>query len=51
MGLLFVAIFLLVFGLNLVSSLTIPNWITGILALVAGVMLLVDRYRIRLDRK
>jgi hypothetical protein len=51
MGLLFTAIFLLVFGLNLISSLVIPNWITGILALAAGVMLLVDRYRIRLDRK
>jgi putative exporter of polyketide antibiotics len=51
MAQLFVALFLLVFGLNLAVGLAIPNVITGVLALIAGVMLLVERYRIHIDRK
>jgi hypothetical protein len=47
----FLALFLLVFGLNLTSALAIPNWVTGLLALVAGAMLLVERFRIHFDRK
>jgi hypothetical protein len=51
MALLFVALFLLVFGLNLAVGLAIPNIITGILALIAGALILIERYRIHIDRK
>lgn len=48
---LFVGIFLIIFGLNLVFGLSIPTWVTGLLALTAGVLLLMERFRVRLDRK
>jgi Flp pilus assembly protein protease CpaA len=47
----FVALFLIVFGLNLLTGLSIPNWVVGVLALVAGVLLVMEHFRIRLDRK
>ncbi len=40
----FVAIFLIVFGLNIVAGLAMPVWILGVLALIAGVLLLVERF-------
>ncbi len=43
----FVAIFLIVFGLNIVLGLAMPVWILGILALVAGILLLVERFAAR----
>jgi uncharacterized membrane protein HdeD (DUF308 family) len=48
---LFLALFLLVFGLNLLVGLSIPFWVTGLLALVAGVLLILEHFRVRLDRK
>jgi len=42
---LFLAIFLLVFGINALFGLSLPVWILGALALIAGVMLLVERIR------
>jgi hypothetical protein len=48
---LFLALFLLVFGLNLLFGLSIPIWITSLLALVAGILLVMEHFRIRLDRK
>lgn len=48
---LFLALFLLVFGLNLLVGLSIPTWITGLLAVVAGVLLGLERFRVRVDRK
>jgi hypothetical protein len=48
---LFLALFLLVFGLNLLVGLSIPFWVTGLLALVAGVLLILVHFRVRLDRK
>jgi uncharacterized membrane protein HdeD (DUF308 family) len=48
---LFLALFLLVFGLNLLVGLSIPTWVTGVLALVAGIALVMDHFRVRLDRK
>ena len=51
MATLFLAIFLLVFGANILIGLAIPNWVTGILALVAGVLFLMERFRVRVDRK
>ena len=47
----FVAIFLIVFGLNLLLGLMIPQWILGVLAIVAGLLLLLEHFRVRIDRK
>ena len=51
MSRLFLALFLLVFGLNLLFGLSIPIWVTGLLALTAGVMLLLEHFNIRVDKK
>jgi uncharacterized membrane protein HdeD (DUF308 family) len=48
---LFLALFLIVFGLNLLFGLSIPIWVTGVLALIAGILLVMEHFRIRLDRK
>lgn len=48
---LFLALFLLVFGLNLMVGLSIPTWVTGLLALVAGALLVLEHFRVRVDRK
>ncbi len=48
---LILALFLIIFGLNLLFGLSIPIWVTGLLALVAGVMLVLEHFRIRVDRK
>jgi uncharacterized membrane protein HdeD (DUF308 family) len=48
---LFLALFLLVFGLNLLFGLSIPMWVTGVLAVVAGVLLVMEHFRVRVDRK
>ena len=48
---LILAIFLIIFGLNLLFGLSIPMWVTGLLALAAGVMLVLEHFRIRVDRK
>lgn len=45
------AIFLLVFGLNAVLGLSLPVWVLGALALVAGALLLADRLRTGADRR
>lgn len=38
------AIFLIVFGLNILIGLSLPLWIVGALALVAGILLLAERF-------
>jgi hypothetical protein len=48
---LFLAVFLLVFGLNILFGLSIPIWITGVLAVVAGVLLILERFRVGPGRK
>ncbi len=48
---LFLALFLTIFGLNLLFGLSVPIWVTGLLALIAGVLFLMERFGIRLDRK
>lgn len=48
---LFLALFLLVFGLNLLFALSIPMWVTGVLAVIAGVLLVMERFGVRVDRK
>jgi uncharacterized membrane protein HdeD (DUF308 family) len=51
MALLFVALFLIIFGLNLLFGLSIPLWVTGLLALVGGVLLIMDYFRVRVEKK
>ena len=48
---LFLALFLIVFGLNLLFGLSIPIWVTGLLAVIAGVLLVMEHFRVRVDRK
>jgi uncharacterized membrane protein HdeD (DUF308 family) len=48
---LILALFLFVFGLNLLFGLSIPIWVTGLLAIVAGILLAMEHFRVRLDRK
>ena len=43
----FLAVFLLVFGLNLVVGVTIPNWVIGILAIIAGILFLAQAFGVR----
>lgn len=51
MGHLFLALFLLVFGLNILFGLPLPVWISGVLAVIAGVLLLLERFNARGSRK
>jgi len=48
---LFVALFLIVFGLNILIGLSLPMWLVGLLAVIAGVMLVMEHFRVRIDRK
>ncbi len=48
---LFLALFLLVFGLNILIGLSLPMWVIGGLAIVAGVLLVMEHFRVRVDRK
>lgn len=40
---LFLAIFLIVFGLNVLLGIALPGWVIGVLALIAGLLLLGER--------
>lgn len=51
MARLFLALFLLVFGLNLLFTLSIPIWVTGLLALIAGILIGMEHFRVRVDRR
>lgn len=51
MGHIFLALFLIVFGLNIVFGLALPVWISGVLAVIAGVLLLIERFNVRIDRR
>lgn len=48
---LFLALFLIVFGLNILIGLSIPLWIIGTLAVIAGVLFVLEHFRVRVDRK
>jgi hypothetical protein len=39
----FLAGFLIVFGFSLLIAIGIPTWVSGILAIAAGLLILVDR--------
>jgi uncharacterized membrane protein HdeD (DUF308 family) len=45
------ALFLVIFGLNLLFGLNVPIWVTGILALAAGVLLLMEYFSLRVEKK
>lgn len=45
------ALFLIIFGLNILIGLSIPMWVIGALALVAGALLVLEHFRVRVDRK
>jgi hypothetical protein len=45
------AIYLIIVGLTVLFGLTLPAWIAGVLALVAGVLMLASRLGLRLDQK
>ena len=46
------ALFLIVFGLNLLFGLSLPIQIIGLLALLAGILFLMERFNVaRVDRK
>ena len=47
----FVALFLIVFGLNMLLGLALPLWVLGTLAVVAGVLLLLEHFRVRVSKK
>jgi uncharacterized membrane protein HdeD (DUF308 family) len=51
MAKIFLALFLIVFGLNLIFGLSIPIWVTGILALIAGVLLIMEHFSVRVEKK
>jgi len=47
----FLAVFLIVFGLNILLGQVIPIWVIGVLAVIAGVLLVIERFNVRIDRK
>ena len=47
----FPGLFLIVFDLNLLFGLSIPILVTGLLALISGVLLVMEHFRVRVDRK
>jgi hypothetical protein len=47
----FLAVFLIVFGLNLLLGLNIPIWVSGVLALVAGILMLLECFSLRVQKK
>ena len=51
MAQIFLALFLLVFGLNLLLGLSIPIWVSGLLAVVAGVLILMKRFGVSVQPK
>ena len=47
----FLALFLIVFGLNLLFGLSIPILVSGLLAVIAGILLLMKRFNVCVDPK
>jgi hypothetical protein len=48
---LFLAIFLIVFGLNMAFGLNLPLVLLGVLAIIPGILLLAERFGFRGPRK
>lgn len=39
----FLAGFLIVFGISLLVAIGIPTWVSGLLSVAAGILILIDR--------
>ena len=51
MAYLFLALMLFVLAANLLLGLSIPTWVFGLLALIVGVLFVMEHFRVRADRK
>lgn len=51
MASIFLAIFLIVFGLNVTFGMGLPGWLVGLLALIAGVLLLIERLGVKVTKR
>jgi uncharacterized membrane protein HdeD (DUF308 family) len=51
MAYLFFALMLFVLAANLLFGLSIPTWVFGLLALIVGVLFVMEHFRVRADRK
>jgi uncharacterized membrane protein HdeD (DUF308 family) len=51
MAYLFLALMLFVLAANLLLGLSVPTWVFGLLALIAGVLLVMEHFRVRADHK
>jgi len=51
MSRIFLAVFLIVFGLNITFGAGLPGWVLGLLALIAGVLLLAEHIGISVNKK
>lgn len=51
MSRIFLAIFLIVFGLNVTFGAGLPGWVLGLLALIAGVLILIERFGISVNKQ
>ncbi len=47
----FLALYLIIVGLSILFGLNLPSWIAGLLALIAGVLLLLGRFGLKFDKK
>ena len=47
----FLALYLIVVGLSVLFGLGLPVWIHGLLALIAGILLLAERFGVGIRRK
>lgn len=47
----FLAIYLIIVGLTVLFGLTLPPWIAGLCALIAGVLLIAGQMGVRIQRK
>lgn len=48
---LFLAIYLIIVGLTVLFGLSLPPWIAGLMALIAGVLLLAGQVGVSVHRK
>lgn len=51
MASLFLAIYLLLVGLNILFDIDLPSWVLGVLALVAGALMLLERFGFGLGKR
>ncbi len=47
----FLAIYLIIIGLTVLFGLSIPSWVAGSVALIAGVLILASNFGLSLNKK